>query len=188
MSFELIEADVSALRVLYPKLRRDFHPGERIPKRFLRRALRRGAYDLFLLGDGAGKTPGYALVNPRSLYGYALLLYIGVDPEVRDRGFGGALLRLLAEQYRDRQGMLAELTHISGEEADLERRRTFYRRAGFLDVPCRYNLFGLDCDLMCLGLSGTAEIRQIAPLVIRDLYGRNMPEKLLERCVKIERA
>ncbi|MCL2462514.1 MAG: GNAT family N-acetyltransferase [Defluviitaleaceae bacterium] len=185
MRLKLLQSDVSALSRVWPKMRRDFHGSELIPKIYLRRALRKDAYDLFLLTDESGAERGYAVVNPRSLYGYVLLLYIGVEPELRDRGLGGELLRLLTGRYREKQGMLVELTHVPGDEADLDRRRKFYYRAGFVDVPCVYNLFGLDCGLMCRGLSGTADIGEVAPFVIRDLYGRNMPEAMVERFIKI---
>ena len=178
---------VSDLHRIYPQMRRDFHRYERMPEWMLARALRRGVQELLLLTDDAGREAGYALCCIRSRYDYVLLNYLAVFPTQRGTGAGSAALELLAARYADRQGIILELTDTPGEEADTQRRRRFYSRAGYQPVDCPYSLGGERAYLMVKPLRGTADIARAAQFILPEIYAWTLPRFLVQRVVKAGR-
>lgn len=173
----------------YSAMETDFDERELLPLSDVRRAVRRGDQEFLLFEEEeSGLTVGYALVCTRNVYGYVLLKYFGIFPWYRDHGVGVAAMRLLHKRYADRQGILAELTAFDDSEDDsyLRKLERFFRRFGYVKVPCSYRLGGADVTLTVKPVCGTAEIAPVARRMLLDFYSRCLRPNQMEGMLRFD--
>ena len=122
----------------------DYPPTELKPFAAMETLYGRGVYHPVGAYDG-GALLGYALLWDAPGKEYILIDYLGVPAAKRNRGLGGTILRLLADQFAGYDSIIVESEAPEGgpEDALRRRRMDFYRRAGFtfLDYDCV--LFGV---------------------------------------------
>lgn len=113
-----------------------FPESERKPVPFLAEAAGREDYDLYAFGC-AEEVSGFALVYKSRGAGFALLEYMAVAADRRDRGLGSLLFKELLTELSDRV-LLLEIEADSGAEppelSSSRRRRSFYRRLGCFEI------------------------------------------------------
>lgn len=179
MDYEIKKGGHKDLRRIYPMLEFDFPAQALVGQPGLHRALMRGAAELLLLKDENGLERGYAVVFRQSLYGYVQLAYAGVYPTFRGQGAGSRFMALLRERYKGSRGILLMAPYR--EAAARERLGEFLARQGFGRLDSRGRVRGLDADILCLRLMGTADPSVAAPLILRDLCARVVPEPILDK-------
>ena len=97
-------------------------------------------------------------------------------------------MRLLHKRYADRQGILAELTAFDDSEDDsyLRKLERFFRRFGYVKVPCSYRLGGADVTLSVKPVCGTAEIAPVARRMLLDFYSRCLRPNQMEGMLRFD--
>jgi len=173
---------------IFAAMRRSFRRYERMPAPLLRLALRRRAQECLVLRGAGGELLGYAFCCIRSAYGYVLINYLEILPAWRGRGLGSRVLAELAERYREKQGLIVELTCSPGEEADIRRRERFYARAGYEPVDRAYALLDVEARLMVRPLRGTARIAPAAHLILPEIYAHTITRRGAERLLRFDGA
>ena len=141
----LRDLSLEELLVLHRTELHEAFPAEELkPYAAMAHLCRRGVYHPIGAFEGAALV-GYAILWSSPDERYVLIDYLGVTKDRRNGGLGGTILRLLAERYADRDGILVESeapeggAPEGGETDALRRRRLgFYRRSGFtfLDYEC----------------------------------------------------
>ncbi len=152
----------------------DFDSEELVGKLALHRALSKGDAELLIAYDDQTNIEGaYALVFPRSLYGYALVKYLAVFPWFRGRGIGVELMRLLNKRYADRQGLIAEITEFEDPEPDhVKKLFRFFKRFGYEELDCDYRISGTKAHVFVKPIKGTTDLTAVYHRVLGDFYSR----------------
>lgn len=94
----------------------------------------------------------------------AYLGYICVEEELRNRGYGTAILDKIKEEYRGyRIGIdIEEVKENSDNFEERQRRKDFYSRNGFVSTGIFYNFFFVDYEILsCGGLISKTEWQQL---------------------------
>lgn len=145
--------DEARIRLLYAhQMRRDFPESELKPLESILALRSRGEYEV-LAADDDGMFVAYALVyRPRE--GRTLLLdYLAVEPDMRGRGAGQALLRALRQRYAEAADCLmieCERPKAALDEAEARRRIRFYQHAGAQMTNVRVWLFEVEYSILVL--------------------------------------
>ena len=145
--------DEAHVRLLYAhQLTRDFPESERKPLSGILSLCARCEYDV-LAADDDGMFVAYALVyRPRE--GRTLLLdYLAVEPDMRGRGVGQAMLRALRQRYAETADCLmieCERPKAAPDEAEARRRIRFYQHAGAQMTNVRVWLFEVEYSILVL--------------------------------------
>ena len=127
--------------------RQAFPREERKPFAIIRRMYRMGKTDVWVLRRG-GAFAGFATTINGD--GLVLLDYLAVSERQRGRGAGSAALQALTEAYPG-CGLFVEIesAFCPGEEqAQKQRRRLFYQRAGFASCRTMASVFGVPMELL----------------------------------------
>lgn len=178
------------LEKIYPHIPEDFALGEYAPKGFMVQMLRAGLMEGFLFfQDGAAC--GYAFCQFGFQRRVVLLSLLAVFPEYRGRGLGGEILRLLGEQYRDWNGIYAEVEKPEyaedAEEKKLRRHRIgFYERAGFVrgQVETNYSIWDVPYTIMILPLKQDAGLLdRDTQTAFHDIYDKVLGQENQHRMV-----
>ena len=140
-------------RLLYGhQMRRDFPESELKPLASILQMKHAGVYDVLGAHDG-GTMVAYALVY-RPAQGRVLLLdYLAVEPEVRGRGTGAALLGALRAYYAAAADVLlieCERPKAAPDERQARGRIRFYERCGAHLTSARVWLFEVEYSIMAL--------------------------------------
>lgn len=91
---------------------------------------------------------GFMLLNRIKDKGYAVLDYLAILPQYRNRKFGTESLAILLEQEKENKGIFIEIEKIglgkNAEENRLrEKRKNFYEKIGFKKLKFDLNLFNV---------------------------------------------
>jgi GNAT superfamily N-acetyltransferase len=145
MRIILFEQSLDAAKNTYDiHMQRDFPENERKPWDITVDLRERGIYEM-LEARWEGELVGYAwVVCPEG--SSALIDYLAILPEFRNRGIGGAILRELRQRYSMRGKSLlleSEFPEEAPDPAIAVRRLAFYARSGFLDSGVLIRLFGV---------------------------------------------
>ncbi len=169
---------------LYARVERDFPtPAERPPLTTFRRYVRTGASEAFdVLADGQSAAYAVCTWGERCV----LCSFLAVEPELRGRGVGSAVLERLAALYAGSDALIVEVERpeLATGEADRlhrERRIAFYERAGFaLARGLDYAIWGVPMHLMARPLSPAFNPSSL-PGEMRAVYGRLFPPRLMHK-------
>ena len=170
----------------YSLMEMDFDSEELFPKLTIHKAMMQGNLELLILEDDESKMDlAYALVMPKSLYGYVLLKYMAVLPWFRGKGVGVELMRQLNKRYAEKQGILAELTEFDDPEPDhLKKLFKFFARFGYVEAKSDYRIGGAAAHLMVKPIKGPVEIEPVEHRMINDFYSRclsyNQQSKMID--------
>jgi len=137
-------------------LKRDFPPNELISLGNLPSLYESGFYRCWALEADEPPLAAYAICAIQPDHGWVLLIYLAVDPALRDRGLGGAMMEHLKQQYSENAGIIveAELPGAAKDAAELvlrNRRFAFYFSHGarvLLDEG--YYLYGVDFSVLSI--------------------------------------
>lgn len=186
----LVKEGHKALQKFYPIMEMDFDSEELIGKLPLHKALMNGNAELLIMQDEQTKMElAYAVVFPKSVYGYVLLKYFGVLPWYRDNGVGIEAMRLLNKRYADRQGIVAEITDFPDSDPDHQKKlKKFFSRFGYSELDIDYKISGTDAHLFVKPIKGTEDITPVVHRVIRDFYARVLTPAEMNRMIDISRA
>ena len=186
----LVKEGHKALQKFYPIMEMDFDSEELIGKLTLHKALMNGSAELLIMQDEQTKMElAYAVVFPKSVYGFVLLKYFGVLPWYRDNGVGVEAMRLLNKRYADRQGILAEITDFEDSDPDHQKKlKKFFRRFGYEPLENGYKISGTDAHLLVKPIRCTEDVAPVAHRIIRDFYARVLTPAEINRMIDISRA
>ncbi len=141
------EADYKRIKALYKSA---FPPEERPPFFLLKSRDKSGAGQMLAVkADGAFAGFAYLIC----LQDMAYLFFFAISPEKRGAGVGTAVLKALEERYRGKRLFLAreQLDKTAGNYGQRVKRRDFYLRAGFSDLPCQIKEASVVYDMMGIG-------------------------------------
>ena len=111
---KLKKAGYREMHQYYAIMQEDFSKDELVPEIVFQKALLQHTADLVLVVDDTIKnTIAYALVCPKSLYGYGLLWFFAVLPWYRGRGLGTEAMKLINQKYGRLRGMVPSTTEMS---------------------------------------------------------------------------
>lgn len=156
-----------AAQIYTDYMQQDFSPDELKPFSMIEAASARGEYECLGFYD-ADSLCGYAYLL-RHGSGY-LLDYFAVRADLRDSGYGSAILHMLHDAYADASAFLIESENpdYASDAAELavqQRRLRFYLHAGCKDTGVTARVFGVEYRLLELPLGGTH-----TPDTIRRVY------------------
>lgn len=123
---------------------------ERPPFYLLKSREKRGKGDFFVAKDGE-RFVGFSYVIP--YLDTAYLYYFAIDEGLRGSGYGSAVLTELKRQYDGKRFYLArEMLDENAENFEQRvKRREFYLKNGFSDLPIRIKEAGVTFDVMGIG-------------------------------------
>lgn len=133
-----------------------FPSNERVPFGILKmmHLLRMGE----LLGiTDAGRLVGFCFLKSNSSLTY--IVYLAIDKNIRNEGYGGRALLLIRERYPGRKLMLAIEAPDKNAANQKQRlqRRSFYERNGFYELPDRLKEGGVNYSLMATNRNSSKE-------------------------------
>lgn len=168
----------------------DFDRRELLPKLALHKGMLSGGWELLIIYDEDSLMElGYALVSTKNLYGYVLLKYFAMLPWYREKGLGAEAMRLINKRYADKQGIVAELTELSGREDEKRMRKLkkFFSRFGYEEIKNDCHIGGADAHIMVKPIKGRADISPVAHRVIPDFYRGILNEYGTGKYIEVER-
>ncbi len=150
MSLALHIANPSDYKRIKPLFTSAFPPEERPPYFFLRRRGLQGKAEMLTVTDGDAFIGFAYLVCHRDL---AYLFLFAIDDGCRGKGYGGKVLGMLRERYAGKRLFLARetLDEKAGNYEQRVRRRAFYMRNGFQDLPVKIKEASVVYDVMSSG-------------------------------------
>ena len=143
-----------------------------------------------LAADGDGMFVAYAMIY-RPKDGRTLLLdYLAVEPDMRGRGAGQALLTALRAHYAGQADCLmieCERPKAAPDEAQARRRIRFYQHAGAQMTNVRVWLFEVEYSILVLPCGeGEIAVRDWAGQIL-DLYRQMLTPQAYTRNVRLIR-
>lgn len=179
----------AAIRQLYAgQMRRDFPPSELKRLSSILEMRARGEYDVIGAYEH-GALAGYALVYRPSQGRVALLDYLAVEPHLRGRGVGTALLTRLQARYRDSIDVMmieCERPKAAPDEAEARKRIRFYTQAGARLTSVRIWLFEVEYSILVLPCGAEQPKADWAQQMLA-LYRQMLPPEVFARCVRLIR-
>lgn len=130
--------------------REAFPKEERVPTEELLRMARKGLIRILALYDREDFIGFLSYLIHGSLF---YITFFAIDHSRRNRGYGGAVLQSLREQYPGRQFVL-DLEPLDSAAENLpqrRRRRAFYLRNGFHATSYFLRYRGLTFEILCTG-------------------------------------
>lgn len=177
------------IRRLYAcQMQRDFPPSELKRLSSILAMRERGEYDVVGATEH-GTLMGYALLYRPRDGRIALLDYLAVEPQVRGRGVGTAMLALLRERCRASTDALmieCERPKAAPDEAGARRRIQFYTQAGAQLTSVRIWLFDVEYSILVLPCAQKVPARDWAQQML-SLYRQMLPPELFARNVRLIR-
>ncbi|MBQ9847598.1 MAG: GNAT family N-acetyltransferase [Clostridia bacterium] len=107
-----------------------------------------GLVELYAAVDEEGEFNGIAFTVPGEKVVY--LEYVAVDPVRRGKGVGSAILGAVINQYQGKR-IVADIETTLNPDHDMPvrmRRKSFYRRSGFLTMDYTVNFHGIVREVM----------------------------------------
>ena len=187
---ELRKGGHKDLENFYNLMQMDFDSEELFSKLQIHLAITRGNAELLIMHDAeSGMDLGYALVLPKSVYGYVLLKYMGVMPWYREKGVGVDFMRLLNRHFADRQGIVAEITDFPDSDPDHQRKlKKFFSRFGYTPVECEYRISGTDAHVYVKQIKGSSDVTPVMHRIIGDFYSRILSTAAMDKMIDIKKA
>lgn len=135
------------LKALYE---RTFPRAEKKPFLLIKRLTKQGKMKIYSAEEN-GKFLGLAIMILHS--DIALLDYLAIEENARNRGVGGQVIERLKETYGDRR-LLLEIEDTDKDIPEREmrlRRKKFYLSHGLSIMPYKICLFGVDMEVLTYG-------------------------------------
>lgn len=145
---ELVYIDINEFKeLLYAYYLEIFPEEERKPLQLITSTYNKG-YSKIIKIMNNDNIIGFMILNRIINNGYAILDYLAILPQYRNKGFGSRALELLIEQERENSGIFVEIEKIGlgKDEKDNElriRRKKFYDKLGFKKLKFDLVLFGV---------------------------------------------
>ena len=164
---------------------RDFPSDELKPFSMIEELMNSGCYECCgFYEKESDELRAYAFMMADTDTNMLLLDYFAVCEEVREKGYGSAVIELLKEDYIKWDGMIFEVedddTAETEEEKRIRQRRiAFYERNGVMMTKQKSLAFGVDFKLMVMDLRCTATENNIGYL-LSAMYRKMLPEKLFK--------
>ena len=178
------------IRLLYNRaLSRDFPPSELKSLSAILSMYHRGLYDV-LAAYQDDQFVGYALLYCPQGERLALLDYLAVEPQYRNRGIGSMLLRQLCCHYAERIDVLlieCERPKSAPDEQEARSRIRFYTQAGAVLTSVRIWLFGVEYSILVLPCNQTIPQCDWAEQMLK-LYQQMLPADLYQHNVRLIKA
>lgn len=181
------EAEITAL--YESSMRRDFPESELKSLSAILNMLRRDSYDVLGAYDG-NQLIAYALVYRPREGRIALIDYLAVEPDSRNRGVGSMLLRQLRRYYCEAADVLmieCERPKAAPDEAEARKRIRFYSQSGAKLTNARILLFGVEYSIMALPCTDSLVECDWAEQML-TLYRQMLPKELYEQNVRLIRS
>lgn len=171
----------------YKVMKSDFEKSELPPEIVFQKALLQNQIEFLLIVDDTVKvTIAYAVVCPKSMYGYGLLMYFAVMPWYRGKGLGTDALRLINKRYNSLRGMLLEVTNHP-DKATGDRRIRFYQREGYEIVRCGdYTLFGVPARIMVRQKKGLPDPGPVMHRIMPEIYTHLFSETTVRKNIIVK--
>lgn len=184
---KLKKAGYKEMHKYYAIMQEDFNKDELVPEVVFQKALFQRTADLVLVVDDTiGVTIAYALVCPKSLYGYGLLWYFAVLPWYRGRGLGTEVMKLINQKYGRLRGMLLEITEVP-DAATANRRIQFYNNVGYRVVKTGdIKLNGIPMKIMVRQLAAAPDPGPYIHRILPEIYGHMFSEPMVEKLLDIQ--
>ncbi len=186
----LRQMKASEHRRFFGHIRQDFPAGEYPPYFVLHQQMLDGDLDGLVYAAPDGTVLAYSLNAAGNPNGCVLLSLFAVMREGRGTGIGSAFVEKLAELYRDKACLIAEVERPDEVEDEMEkntrnRRIRFYERAGFRLVPeIYYSIWGVPMHLMILPLKMRFEdFLTNLPILMREVYMDLMGDAYIHQMV-----
>lgn len=147
---KITKNDYKAVKKLYLSA---FPREERPPFFMLKSGVKKGSGDFFVAKDGEIFV-GFAYIVTHADLAY--LFYFAIDGGLRGKGYGSAVLTELKEIYKGKRFFLArEMLEPDAENySERVKRREFYLKNGFTDLPVKikeasvtFDVMGVDCSV-----------------------------------------
>lgn len=188
MEFFTRPMEISELKGIFIRIKKDFAFGEYAPYRVLKKQIADGRQEGFLFFADK-KESAYAICAKDAASGVVLISYFAVFREMRGQGIGTAFLEALKKEYADARSIVAEVekpenAKTDGEKTLRERRMAFYRRAGFAPLSdIDYSIWNVPMRLMVFppGADPT-EVSRAVYTVYLSLMGRRLIHMLKIVC------
>ena len=170
----------------YGMMEQDFNKTILPPEIVFHKALFQHQIELVVVMDDTIKVAiAYAIVCPKSLYGYAMLMYFAVMPWYRDKGLGTEAMRLIDRRYSRLQGILVEIPQ--GDSADAA--ADFFGRLGYKTVKCGpYTHSGVPTKIMARLPEGAPSPAPVMHRVIPELYTHIYSDTTVGKLINIQPA
>lgn len=145
----LTPADLPAYRTLYEAA---FPEGERKELSFMTEGPCADAYDLLVIETPEMSVSGLIITVRHG--NFLLLDYLAVQPQLRGRGVGHAVLPLILKFCRDRAPGAHVFLEIETPTDECEnplqrtRRKAFYLSCGLVETPVRAHIYGTEMELL----------------------------------------
>ena len=102
----------------------------------------------------------YVFIHKNVVY----LSYLAVSENLRDRGYGSEILRLIQKEFRDYK-IVIDIEIVDPDADNYEERRKrkdFYLRNGFVSTGTGYYIYHVDYELLsCNGIVSADEYREL---------------------------
>ena len=187
---ELISLDRAQTRILWhERMKRDFPKMELKKLQTILRLQESETYDVLGVYDD-GMLMGYAAVYHPPKGRVYLLDYLAVEPDVRGRGLGTEILKLLQMHYKDCADCLiieCERPKAAPDEQLARRRIRFYERAGAVLTNTRFWLFRVEYSILVLPCTQVEEDRNWADEML-SLYRQMLAPEVFAQNVRLIRA
>lgn len=112
------------------------------------------------------------------------LMFFAMQDACRNQGYGSQALHLLQERYKDKHILIAreKIDPAAKDHALRKRRRSFYQRNGFQDLPCSIIEAGVAYDSMSTGPVSPEEYNTLmkawsSPMLARIVGLKMIPQK-----------
>lgn len=82
-----------------------------------------------------------------SLFNQIYVLFFGVEPDLRSKGYGSLILQELQKQYPNKQ-IIVSIEYEGEDKEIINRRKTFYLRNGFKETGYYIRMSGINQELL----------------------------------------
>ncbi len=172
-NLEVKTADISEIEKIYEKyMREDFPPDELKPLRYITKAVSEGWYKVYLFYDRCIKAYAFVASCGDNI---AFLDYFAVLTDYRGEGIGSEAFKKLSElpdvKYIVFEVESVETAKNSEDETIRKKRIDFYTRNGAVKTHGKYNVFGVEYDIMInKPLEMTKDLSEEACLQYENAY------------------
>lgn len=168
---------------IYEKISKDFHDNEVMPFSNFNRQLRKSIFEGFLLMYN-NIDIGYCINLISKDRKNILILYIGIDENLRNRGFGSIFLNLIKETYIESDRIIVEVEKIEFAKDESDRvkrvaRINYYLKNEFKMLDrIDYSIFNTNMHLMVYELSNKNTSDKEIVEIVKSLYYTTLPSNL----------
>lgn len=186
---ELRNMSETEIRLLYRQsMSRDFPPSELKSLSAILSMYHKGFYDV-LAAYEENQFVGYALLYCPHGERLALLDYLAVEPQYRNRGIGSRILAQLRRHCAQRNDALlieCERPKAAPDENGARKRIRFYTQAGAVLTSVRIWLFGVEYSILVLPCGEQIPASDWAGKMLA-FYRQMLPQELYEHNVRLIR-